>query len=249
MSSTAVRNIDKFFPVGKGTIHTRKYEGASRGSRTGSFPLNNLSPNKDIGMDATLLRQRAKYLYQNTPYAKRAINGLSNGIVGTGIIPTFKIGDQPSKDKDDALLKPFKKMWKAWGEKLCCDFYGRLNFYGITKLVAKTYCRDGEVLILRRRVPFSESPIGIQLQVLEMEYLADYINYQVLPGGGWTMNGIEYDHRGKRVAYWLFTRHPSEWYTFPKRIPAADIIHVLDVDFPAQKRAGSCTYHYSRARS
>lgn len=234
--STALRNVDKFFPVSSG-LATRKYEGASRGSRTGSFPLNNLSPNKDIGMDATLLRQRARYLYQNTWTAKRSINALSNGIVGTGITPTFKIGyDVEQDNSNNRELEIIKSLWRIFGEKLKCDFYGRLNFYGLEKLIAKTFNRDGEVLALRRRVPFSESPLGIQIQILEMEYLADYINYQVLPGGGWTMNGIEYDKRGKRIAYWLFQRHPSEWYTQPVRVLAEDVIHVLHVDFPAQNR-------------
>jgi len=221
----------------RGEAMNRKYEGASRGSRTGSFPLNNLSANKDIGMDATLLRQRARYMYQNTNTAKRAINSLANGIVGTGIVPSFKIGyDKGSEGVQMPSVNLMKDFWRAWGEKLCCDFYGRLNFYGVQKLVAKTFKRDGEVMVLRRQVPFSESPIGIQLQLLEMEYLADYINYQILPGGGWTMNGIEYDKRGKRVAYWLFQRHPSEWYTHPVRVSAENVIHVLHVDFPAQNR-------------
>lgn len=221
----------------RGELIERKYEGASKSYRTGSFPLNNLSANKDIGMDATLLRQRAKYLYQNTWTGKRAINVLANGIVGTGITPHFNIGfdenQQAIKSKELDIIKDF---WRKWGEQCCCDFYGRLSFYGVTKLAAKTMCRDGEILLLRRRVPLSESPIGIQVQALEMEYLADYINYQVLPGGGWTMNGIEYDKRGKCVAYWLFQRHPSEWYTQPVRVPAADIIHPLMVDFAGQNR-------------
>jgi lambda family phage portal protein len=221
----------------RGELMNRKYEGASRSSRTGSFPLNNLSPNKDIGADATLLRQRARYMYQNTFTGKRAINSTGNGVVGTGITAGFRIGyDENSKSDKHPAINTIKNFWRSWAEQTTCDFYSRLNFYGLTKLITKTFRRDGEVLVLRRRVPLSESPIGIQLQVLEMEYLADYINFQVLPNGGWTMNGIEYDKRGKRVAYWLFQRHPSEWYTQPVRVLADDIIHVLHVDFPGQNR-------------
>lgn len=225
------RYINNVFRAVTNTPRTsnRKYEGASRSPRTSNFPLNNLSPNKDIGQDATILRQRAKYLYQNTIYAKRAINALANGVVGTGIMPNFRT----SSKRGEAGLK---KGWADWAETKKCDFNGRLTMYGLQKLITKTYLRDGEVLVMRRRVPVTESPNGLQLQVLEMEYLADYINYQILPGGGWTYNGIEYDHRGKVVAYWLFHRHPSEWYTFPVRHPASEILHILNVDYPAQNR-------------
>lgn len=249
MKSKALARLDSFYPTGKAQpFHTaknnragrsqssaprstsnRKYEGASHGHRTGSFPLNNLSPNKDIGMSAEVLRQRSKYLYQNTPLAKRAINALSNGIVGTGIIPRFITTNGKAEQN-------LKDIWALFAETTTCDFNGRLTFSGLENLIAKTYKRDGEVLILRRRVPVHESITGIQYQVLEMEYLATYINYQILPGGGYTYNGIEYDHRGKVMAYWLFHRHPSEWGTMPTRHPAEDVIHVLRVDYPGQNR-------------
>ena len=216
---------------------TRKYEGAAHGRRTDSFPVNNLSPNKDIGRDATLLRQRCRYLYQNTTYAKRAINALANGIVGTGVDVTINCSDK----KAQAFLRD---LWLQFAESTSCDFNERLDFYGLEKLVAKSYKRDGEILILRRRVSRAENPIGIQLQVLEMEYLATYMSEQQLAGGGYIMNGIEYDARGKVKYYWIFQRHPSEWWTEPVRTPAADVIHVLDVDYAGQNRgvpAGATT--------
>jgi len=245
MASKALQKLDSFFPAKgsgggfspkKNTVN-RKYEGAAHGRRTDGFPVNNLSANKDIGRDATLLRQRTKYLYQNTTNAKRAINAIANGMVGTGIQLTINSSDK----RAEAYLR---KLWLLFAEETTCDFNERLDFYGIEKLVAKTYKRDGELLILRRRVPLSENPIGIQLQALEMEFLATYLNDQRLSGGGYIMNGIEYDSRGKVKAYWLFQRHPSEWWTEPVRTLAEDVIHPLDVDYPGQNRgvpSGSAT--------
>lgn len=220
----------------------RKYEAADKGRRTSRFPGNAKSPNLDIGADASRLRERARYLYQNTPYSKRAVNALGNGIVGTGITPTFRIKDLKDPKQEPKELKVIRALWDAFAAtdaldvRKGCDFYGRLTFAGINKLVVKTMERDGECMIMRRRVPLKESPLGIQLQVLEMEYLAEHVNYQQLDGGGWTYNGIEYDKRGKTVAYWLYQRHPSEWYSEPKRVSADDIIHLLDVNFAAQNR-------------
>lgn len=225
----ALALLEKIHPATGGSSSVRRYEGADHGRRTGSFPINRASVNRDIGMDAKLLRERSKYLYQNTSNARRAINVIANGIVGTGITPTFKT-------KDKKALKLIKELWKKFGETTVCDFYGRLNYYGITKLIGITYSMVGECMIVRRRVPPNESLMGLQFQVLDMEYLATQINYQILPGGGYTQDGIEYDKRGKTMAYWLFQRHPSDWYTTPVRVDIADIIHVLDVEFPGQNR-------------
>lgn len=232
MKSKNLSRLDSLFPSqGNNTTgnHNRKYEGADHGRRTGTFPVNNLSPNKDIGRSATVLRQRTRYLYQNTVYAKRSINAIANGIVGTGI--------QLSITHPDPSIKAYiNKAWTNFAEETWCDFNGRLDFYGLQKLIAKTYKRDGEVLILKRRVPLSESPIGIQYQVLEMEYLADYMQEHQLKDGGYIINGIEYDSRGKVKYYWLYDRHPSEWWSQPQKYPAEDVIHVLDVDYAGQNR-------------
>jgi len=230
----ALRLLGEILPQARGAAGQamtgkRSYEGADRGRRTGSFPAGSKSPNKFIGMDAQLLRERANYLYKNTHTGKRAINGLANGIVGTGIIPTFKTNDKKA-------LAVLKNAWKLFAETTMCDFYGRLTFYGITKLVGKSYKREGEIMILKRRVPFRESINGIQYHVISMDYLATHINHQQLPNGGYTMDGIEYDKRGKTVAYWLFQRHPSEWYTEPVKVGMDDIIHVVKVDFAGQNR-------------
>jgi lambda family phage portal protein len=224
-----IKNISRAILAPSSVGVKRKYEGADRGRRLNGFPLNNLSPNKDIGQDATLLRQRAKYLYQNSIYARRAINAIANGAVGTGILPTVKTTNARA-------MASIKAAWDVFGETTKCDFNGRLTFYGLQHLVTKTYCRDGECMVLRRRVPFAQSPTGMQYQVLEMEFLADYINIQLLPGGGYTLHGIQYTKLGKVEGYWLFNRHPSEWWTQPELYPADDVIHVFDVDYPAQGR-------------
>lgn len=229
----ALELLGKVYPAGgqvrAGQQMARKYEGADRGRRFGSFPLNRMSPNRDIGMDAAVLRERANYLYQNTHTGKRSINSLANGIVGTGILPTFKTADAKA-------LAILKRAWRMFGETIMCDFNGRLTYSGVQKLATKMYKREGEVIILRRRVPANESIIGMQYQVISMDYLATHVNYQQLANGGYTMDGIEYDKRGKVVAYWLHQRHPSDWYTQPVRVMLEDLIHLLHVDYAGQNR-------------
>ena len=226
-SSAPGVSVTKAGSPARGT--TRKYEGAARGKRTIGFPVNNLSPNLDIGRDAELLRQRSNYLYQNHIYDKKAINGIANGIVGTGIQPTITTDSLRAEMAIKLFIETFLETTK-------CDFNDRLDFYGLQKLVAKTFMREGECLVLRRRVKFAESPIGIQFQVLQMDYLATHLQQTQTSDGGHILNGIQYDKRGKVTGYWLFSRHPTEWYTQPELFPVMDVIHVLNVDFPAQNR-------------
>ena len=72
----------------------------------------------------------------------------------------------------------------------------------------------------------------LQLQMLPSEMLPLNRN-EDLPGGNVIRQGIEFDAIGRRVAYWFLRRHPGD-LTDPgmagelTRVPADDIIHVID---------------------
>lgn len=97
---------------------------------------------------------------------------------------------------------------------------------------------SGECFI-RRRKRFSEDklPVPMQIQVLECDFLDRSRNAKT-KGGNEIINGIEFDSRGRRVAYWFFSEHPGKSVSVASvtsnRIPAIDIIHVFKKDRPGQ---------------
>lgn len=201
----------------------RGYSGAARGRRGKNWHSNSNDAEVEVSQSLGILRNRSRDLIRNDPFAKKGILAIVNNTVGTGIIP---------KVSDPRL----NKMFMQWADSRKADFYGRLNLYGLTRLVFNTVVQSGECLIIRKRQADKDFPI--QLQVLEPDYL-DSTKYD---NDDRIRDGVEYDDDGRVVAYWLFQEHPGGRVRIKDRkfnsvrMPAADVIHVYDFDRPGQVR-------------
>lgn len=211
----------------------RGYEGASKGRRTDGWKATGTSANAEIGPALHTLRNRSRDLVRNNPYARRISRVMPNNIIGTGIRPT------PVKDSPSAA-KRFKQAWKDWAETTACDFDDMHNLYGLQKIAMRAVVDSGEVVILRRRNP--EKSVPIELQVLEGDFIDTEKNG--VPGqeqGSYCIQGVEFNKKGKRIAYWIFESHPGEQFQFiqrykSRRIPAEDVLHIYAVERPGQVR-------------
>lgn len=208
----------------------RRYEGAGTGRRTDSFlAKSNQSVNQIINKDLKNLVLRSRDLYRNNGYSKRAVRLIANNVVGTGILPT------PLTGKPDLDAK-IKEQWKLWADTTACDFDGKMNFYGLEKLAMKTVAMSGEVLAILKRVKSTVNPFGVQIQILEGDYIDITKNVDKAESGGFTMYGIEYGSDGKLTGYWILDRHPSEGNATSTFIKAENVIHVYEIDRPGQNR-------------
>ena len=209
----------------------RVYEAASPSKRT-QWLATGSSANTEIYSSLERLRNRSRDLVRNNPYANKAIQVIVSNTVGTGIIPQVK-------GKRKGRVEKVSELWKRWAESPLCDVEGRHDLSGLQSLVQRTVAESGECLVrLRRRG--SGFPFPIQLQVLEPDFLDSRASRS--DEGNRTIQGIEFNQRGERVAYHLFESHPGEIETFrslsiqSQRIPASDILHVYRVDRPGQVR-------------
>ncbi len=94
------------------------------------------------------------------------------------------------------------------------------------------------MLIRRRwRRPSDRLPVPAQFQVLEGDYL-DESKDGPTSGGGYIIQGVEFDSIGRRRAYWLFREHPGgrRFAGQSRSVPARDIAHIYRVDRPGQVR-------------
>lgn len=213
--------------------HARKYDGASGGRRNDNWKASNSSVNTETYYALEKLRNRSRDMVRNNPYARKIVKTLPHNIVGTGIRPT------PITDSKQTSKK-VKQLWKSWAEKTSCDFDGMHNIYGLQKLAMRTVMEGGEVLVLRRRVNNPMMPI--QLQVVEGDLIDSQKNMDRTGNGeGYIMQGIEFNGEGRKVAVWLFDKHPGEQFRFPvnitsKRVPVEDVLHIFQVERPGQVR-------------
>lgn len=216
----------------------RKYEAASAGRRmTGWNTTSGGSANSEVGPALTRVRERVRDLVRNNPNATRAVGLLESYIVGNGIVASLSAPRDKDKDK-------IRGLWNDWADSTDCSADGMHNFYGLQALAARTVAESGECLVIRRIRRKSDGyriPVPLQLEVVEGDFI-DTTKEGEISGGGFILQGVEFNSRNQRVAYWLFDRHPGErGLSFKnagvsKRVPAEDILHLYRIDRAGQVR-------------
>lgn len=211
----------------------RAYDAASKGKRLKRWYTGNNSANTETSLGLNTLRARSRDLRRNNPYMSKAVNTISSNVVGPGIITQFQ---------EPGMNGPIESRWKQWSNSTEIDFDGRHNVYGLQRLVMEAVVESGEVLVRKRFDSSKQFPLTYQ--VLEADFLDTSKNDVKNSNNGNTIvQGIEFDSQGKRVAYWLYERHPGGSdalgplsSTLSNRIPASEIYHIYRMDRPGQAR-------------
>lgn len=222
-------------------IARRHYEAGSSGRRTQNWGKVTGDANAVLRGSLANIRAHARDLVRNNSWAASGLDKASDHLVGWGII------GKPSTSAK-RLKKNATEIWNEWANSTQCDYDGRLNFYGLQKLVGRSVHEAGEVLIRRRRQPSkSGMRIPLKLQLLEADFLdtaRDGLN-TTDGSSNKIIQGVEFADNGTRVAYWLFEQHPGANGFFSKlsvksvRVPAEDVLHIYDVKRIGQVRGVS----------
>ena len=221
--------------VQDGNLAKRGYVAATTGRRLASWQVGDGAPPGHSHESVQILRERSRDLRRNNPYVQRFVQGLGANVVGTGI--TNQI--QRRQGVSFTSASDAESAWQAWADSTACDFDGRHNFYGLQGVAFRSTVESDEVLIRRHIGRRSiNQPIPLQLQILEIDMLADHAVPDASTTGRQIRGGIEFDAKGRRVAYHLFKEHPAtpQASTETVRIPAEEIIHLYRVDRPGQIR-------------
>ena len=212
--------------------NVRRYEAASQSRRTADWRAHSTSSNTEISEASVLLRNRSRDLTRNNPHAKKAVATLVTNVVGSGIKPSIQVGGGRN-------AKNTKAAWRKWAETTECDFERRKTFAGIQAMAMRAVAESGECFIRARR-DTKAMPIPLRLQVLESDFLDIHRDGLPTTGGGYIMQGIEFDADGRRVAYWLHEVHPGDNRIYKSmvsnRVPADEILHVYYAERPGQIR-------------
>lgn len=202
------------------------YEGAGQGSRTKAWHADSAGPTAVVVSGLQTMRNRSRAAVRDNPYAFGAIDKLVSNEIGTGITA---LSAWPEIDQ----------LWKWWIKE--CDADGLLDFYGLQALISRTTHTAGECFVrLRPRLESDGLCVPLQLQVLEPEFVPHWL-FRLEPNGNSIRAGIEFNRIGKRVAYWMYPRHPGDVDASMVsneliRVPAETVIHVQDPQRPGQLR-------------
>ncbi len=207
----------------------RSFDAAKKGRRSEGWTATGTSQNAEVEAASAALRDRSRDLVRNNPFVKRAVQSISNNVIGKGILAKVKTSNKRSaKRVDDA--------WKGWWNSTDCDWDGKQRGAGIQKLVAKAVIESGGCLIMKRRV---NADVPLELQVLEIDYLDISKNEPKTQSGGFIFMGIEFNKAGKKTHYWIYDKHPgdSNGIGYARSTPrkAENVIHVFEQLRPGQQ--------------
>lgn len=233
--AVALRREEARMKLARATAVRNLYEGATFSRRAQGWRAPMSDANAETRIALVRLRGVSRDLVRNNPIAKRAKTVLANNIIGAGITPTVRAGT-PTR------AKAVGDLVKAHFESTDIDADGRHNIYGLQNLAVAAIVETGEVLIRKRIRKSSDGyRLPFQLQVLEADFLDTNVDGP-LPNGNNAIQGVEFDLRGQRVAYYLFDQHPGSLTLGTsggfrgKRVSADFVAHVYWVDRPGQVR-------------
>lgn len=210
----------------------RRYDAAAKGRHTSDWYSPALSINQEVLAALEILRERSRELCRNNAYAINAVRTIKNNVIGAGVRPTPVAVKGITKSR----LKIVEQTWNAWADKTGCDYDDQNTFYGLQSLAMKVVVESGECIIRKVRGT-STDIVPLRLQIME----GDFINSSYHTGiwqddNTLTYYGIKFDRSGRRIGYWLYKHHPSEFGTESEFVPASDIIHIYDTERPGQIR-------------
>lgn len=215
------------------------YDAAAVGGRQSGWRRPQTSADAETRPALAMLRASARDLVRNDPHANRAVRVLTAHIVGVGVRPRPVLEDGETSDQPE--VRASREQWSRFVEN--CDPEGRLDFYGQQRLVARAVIEGGEAL--RLWIPVGDGGrLRWRTRILEGDWL-DQMRDGETSGGGRIVQGVEFDRLGRRVAYWLHSRHPGDRFggfgtrLDSRRVEARYVDHVFETLRPGQVRGVS----------
>lgn len=190
------------------------------------LPINADTENSDKP-ERDLIKARARYLERNSDIAGAAIDGIVRNVVGTGIKPQARTGNERINNQLETL-------WKDWIRAQHCDITAQQTFYEMQTMLLKRKIIDGEIMI--RLVVDKKATIPFKLQVIKSDLLDTYLTYAP-KNNNVIRSGIELNDYLMPLAYWIQRKSPDGYITYEsERIPANQIIHLWLKNNPDQIR-------------
>jgi lambda family phage portal protein len=209
-------------------ITKRSFDAGKSNRLTLDWQTSQTSINYDLRWQLKTLINRARSLEQNNEYICGFLRLVENNVLGHNpFVLQMKIVEPDGVTHDRLAETLIERAWKEWGKAKNCSLNQTMSLRDIYRLSLRGMMRDGAALIRKHRGS-DLNKWGIALELLDIDYLDIEYNEELTNGHRIRMS-VEFDARGRPVAYWLLGQHPGDYtYTAGQkrtRVPAVDIIH------------------------
>jgi lambda family phage portal protein len=218
----------------------RMYEGATIGRLTTDWVTSSTSADAKINSSLIRLRNRARQLCRDNPYARQALRAIAANVIGSGVRMQAQVMRQRGGRQDQVINDAIEAAWAEWCRPTTCHVAGQLAFNEIERLAVTAMAESGEVFI--RLVPqaFGSGLTPLALEVIEADLLDEGKTSGPDPSGNEWRMGVRVDMWGRPITYAFRSRHPGDltngvgWKII--EIPADQIIHLKITERPGQTR-------------
>lgn len=216
-----------------------RYDAAGMGRRMAGWTPPRTGPNTALN-GIQRIRDRAQDTTRNDWAAESTATKWTSSLIGIGITPRFKGITDVTRRKEVTAL--FGDMAKRIDADCVLDYFGQQT------LVTRTWFIAGEAFArFRARYNDEGLPLPFQVQLLEpdMVPMLDATSWAGMPAGNYIRSGVEFNKRGKRVAYWVYKQHPADGNAISVqpndyvRVAASEMAHIFDPKRPGQIRGVS----------
>lgn len=224
-----------------GAPSVRTYHAAQGGRLTAGWASPTSTADAELVASLQRLRGRSRALVRDAGYAKRAKVVVVNNVIGGGIGLQAQV-KFPRGKLDGDINAAIEETWGEWSRAAYCHTGGKLHFADLERLAMGQIFEAGEVLIRKHRMAMPGSPVGLALEVIEPERLAEHYSIGRAPSGNEVRMGVEVDRFQRPVAYWLHDVHPGDTFVGAGgvdklvRVPADQMLHLYVVDRWPQTR-------------
>lgn len=181
-----------------------------------------ISPQSDINLNLSRLRNRASDLAINTTIGSALIKTISLYTIGDGLRVVPRIDARLlniSRENAKEYERQIKAEWDLYSESLDVDYYRRNNFKDLQQIAFESSLIDGDSFVLfKREKPISAgNPYTLRLQVLEGNRISNPDGSPEVTGqtitvknGNRIIDGVEIDAVGRLIAYWISSGVPYD---------------------------------------
>jgi len=220
----------------------RNYGAADQNRLTMDFQGTRVSADTSLVNQLCVMRARSRKLFTDEPYARRYTRLIEKNVAGpAGVQLSISGGPDAEYLLSQAEAAAIERRWKYW---ICSPWLmvsRKGNWSQVQRKALRNCCIDGEVFV--RVVGDETSPYFIALDWFAADQFDEQFNSS-LPNGGEIRMSIEFDSKGRRVAYHPFKRNPVDYLPGSRtrgmgeriRVPAEEVIHFHLDDLIQQSR-------------